>query len=343
MQTARYAVLGVPLEFATNAPALAALAEDAFGEWGAPGPQTALDGVRLELSLHDAPESFSEGGRPAPLFWARDGYFRLTIGQSRGFADRAAGFAAGFVTPALLADPLFVQVAFIESLGHYLVSRYRPATLHAAGLVHGDRCVLLTGSNGAGKSTLAYACLRAGFRLLAEDVVFAASPSVEREALRLSPQPSALSPQPPLEVWGSPWRMHLLPDALRFFPELAGAECVPLLNGEAKLRIRVRTVRPDAAVTHAPVWGVLSLSRAAGPESCLLPADSARVRRALTHFKGDPPLDLVALHAAADRLLAGRAAHLEVGSDLDGAVERVRRWVETPCTSSASTTPMIGR
>jgi len=308
---ARYNVVGIPLEFGTNAPALDALAQDLYGDWGAPDPQSAVDPLRLHLFLHDAEETFRDGEPPAPLARLQEDYFLLTVGRSLGLAHQTAGFAFGFVTPALLAEPLIVQSLFMETMSNYLINRHRPATLHAAGLVHCDRCVLLTGNNGAGKSTLAYACLRAGFGLVAEDIVF------------VEPQDDRMW------VLGNPWQMHLMPDAVRFFPELASARTIRMLNGETKLRVRVNSVRPNAAVRRCPVWGILSLSRARGPASRLLPADPARVRRALTHFKDDPPLHLDAMLSAADRLLEGRAAHFEVGSDLEGAVAMLRRWIET--------------
>src|SRR5262249_42856450 len=155
-------------------------------------------------------------------------YLLVTAGSSLGFADRAAGFAAAFLTPGLIADRLTAQVCFLECLGVYLVSPGRPGALHAAGVVphgrfalpagpaagavHQARCALLPGPDGAGKSTLAYACLRAGFGLLAEDIVFAAEPGDAGE------------------VFGNARHLHLLPDAVRLFPELADTPCVRQLN-----------------------------------------------------------------------------------------------------------------
>ncbi|HZO90936.1 MAG TPA: hypothetical protein VFB38_21605 [Chthonomonadaceae bacterium] len=307
---ARYNVLGAPLEFATNAPTLAALAEETFGGWGTPDAQ-AGEVLHLRVYLHNAPEAPSAQTALPLLIRAQGPYFWITLGSSLGFADRAAGFAAAFVTPAVAANRYLAQTGFLECLGIYLASRARPATLHAAALAHHDRCVLLTGGSGAGKSTLAYACLRAGFGLLAEDIVFSTGEGT------------------PLLVWGNPCHLHLLPNAVRFFPELANAERIRQLNGETKLRIAVNAVRPGAAITRMPVWGVCSLSRASCAAPRFLPADAAQIRTALTDFKGDPPLDRAAMTAAVDTLLAGRIAHLEVGADLEAAVAVLRNWIET--------------
>lgn len=306
---ARYNVLGIPLAVTSNAPALAELAADSFGGWGEPAARH--DALHLQLFLHHAPEAPASGVRPAPVFRAAGDYFVLAVGGSLGFADRASGFACAYLTPALLDDRLFAQVGFVECLGLYLTTRYRRATLHAAGLVDGDRCVLLTGHNGAGKSTLAYAAVRAGMRLLAEDVVY-----LEEN-------------QQPLHAWGNPWHLHLLPDAVRFFPELSSVTPVAQLNGETKLRIRTAAIHPGAPVTQARVAGVLSVGRSTTTQdSRLLAADPAHVRRALTQFDQDMgPEDQAAMLRAADRLIDSRLAHLEVGSDLAAAVALVRHWL----------------
>ncbi len=306
---ARYNVLGIPLEIAANDHALLELAAECFGGWETTEPALAGKPLRLELLLQEVIEP-SPPEASALLLRAREDYLLLSVGQSLGMGHRSSGFACAFLTPSLLANRPLAQTCFVETLGMFLVCHYRRATLHAAAVAQGGCCVLLTGRDGAGKSTLAYACLRAGFRLISEDIVFA-------EACEAG-----------ITVWGVPWRLHLLPDAVRFFPELAGAARICTLQGETKLRVAVREMRPGAAVPRMPVQAVLSLSRAEGPKSRLRPAEPACLLRALTDFKDTPFLDREATRAAAERLLAGRRAHLEVGSDLEQAAERVRQWLE---------------
>src|SRR5215468_3523791 len=83
---ARYNVLGVPLAFGTNAPVLATLAEEVFGDWGEP-EASAEPAARLHVFLHDAPEAETKERLP-PLFRLQGEYFFLTLGASFGFADR---------------------------------------------------------------------------------------------------------------------------------------------------------------------------------------------------------------------------------------------------------------
>ena len=304
-----YNVLGVPLEVQTNAPRIAELAEAFYGDWRAVEAES-TQRKRLCLYLHDAPEETPDAAS-VPLVRMQGAILMVSLGGSLGFADATAGFGAAFLTPGLLANPALATMLTLECLGLYLVCCERPAPLHAAGLVHQGRCVLLTGGSGAGKSTLAYACLRAGFGLLAEDIVYA-EPGGET-----------------VTVWGWPWSLHLLPDAVRFFPELENAERIQKINGETKLRVAVNRVRPGAAVPKMPVWGVCSLGRAEDAASRLRPADPNVLCRTLTHFAGDPPLDRQAMEAATERLLAGRLAHLAMGTDLDAAAGALCRWIET--------------
>jgi hypothetical protein len=299
--------MAVTLAISTNAPALLELANDVFGSWGEPVDESTVPVVRLQLVLHDA----EEGPAPAALHCrAHQGYLFVSRGASFGFGDRPHGTAAAFVTPALLDRADLVRSCFIECLGLFLVCEHRRATLHAAAVVHNGRCVLLTGEQGAGKSTLAYACVRAGFSLVAEDIVFA-----EREGAAM-------------RAWGCPWAIHLLPDAVRFFPELDRAPRVAQMNGECKIEVLVPQVRAGAALTNAEVWAVCSLGRSQSAASCLAAPDEARLRHALTHFEDDPLLDHAAMSEAADRLLGGRTAHLEVGSDPAEAAETLRRWID---------------
>jgi hypothetical protein len=307
----QYSPLGIPMKVDTNAPLLVERANEVFGHWDRTDVRAGADAVELRLLLHDAGENLPSGA-PSPLMRAQESYFLASVGQSLGFADRKSGFAVAYVTPALMAYPDVVRACFVECLGIYLACGRRRVPLHAAGLQWGGRGVLLTGRDGAGKSTLAYACLRAGFQLVAEDIVFAPEPQVRED----------------ITVWGDSRFLHLLPDAPRLFPELRDAPTVRQLNGELKLRVRVRDMDSQAPLTRMPVWGVCSLGRSADSMTHLQTPDPAAMRQALTHFKGDPPLDAAGQQVAAERLLHCHMAHLEVGSDLERAVAVLKRWLE---------------
>lgn len=306
---ARYAVLGISLELATNSATVMELAEEALGSWGRPEMDGEPPLLRLYVMECGVAEPVVGTERKEPVQLTCDNRHFMSFGASMTYCDAGAGWGAAYLTPQFLQQRTMAKLAALETPALFLASHRRGAPLHAAAIASGEHCLLLTGDSGSGKSMLAYACLRAGFRLLAEDVVFV--------------EPG----DGPVQVWGNPFHLHLLPDAVIFFPELRSAPLVRQLNGKWKLRLRVEDVRPGAAVAHMPVWGVLSLSRSERQETRLLSPNRSHIVHFLNGLQGAPPLDRDAMLAATDRLLRCHVAHLEVGTDLNGAVDVIRRFL----------------
>ena len=82
------------------------------------------------------------------------------------------GRALAFVTPELVADEPHFRYNVLECLALLLASWRDRTPVHAGAVAHAGRAALLVGPSTIGKSTLCYACVRAGFGLLAEDVVY---------------------------------------------------------------------------------------------------------------------------------------------------------------------------
>lgn len=212
-----YPLLGIPVELHSNSPTVIEAADRAFGIWQslepgliAPGPA-----LRIDLVVHagaDDPQHVPFVARfHGNTFMAASGASMLT-------AHVEQGEAVGFVTPELVADEANFRHSVLEQLSLILISRHDRTPLHAGAVVRNGRAVLIAGMSLAGKSTLCYAALRAGFQLLAEDVVYVGT-------------------SPHLRLWGNPGVIHLLPDAVRFFPELADAQ--PQLRANGKLKLPV--------------------------------------------------------------------------------------------------------
>ncbi len=307
---ARYYLLGVPLDFATNSPVLARLAEDVFGLWRNVEPREQLDPVRLTVILHEAEDSSVTNGPASLLCRARDGYYFVSAGTSFGFCDREHGFATAFLARDLLVNESLIKSAFLECLAKYMVSRHRPATLHAAGLVHNGRCALVTGPGGAGKSTLAYSWIRSGKKLLAEDIVH-----VELDSGRAF-------------AWGDPTALHLMPDSDSFFPEVRELPRTSGTNGCWKYRVDLPHAFRNARCPYAPVDGVLLLGRRDGKSAKISSATAEEIRSALTGFANDPPLDANAIANAVGALLNGKFARLEAGSSFVSSIETIHRWMD---------------
>jgi hypothetical protein len=153
--------------------------------------------------------------------------------------------------------------------------------------------------------------VRAGFGLLAEDVVY-------------------VGLQNEMRLWGNPWRIHLLADAPRLFPELAGQPAQMQANGKHKLAVEVGAIGADRTRRHARDAVVCLVQRHSGRTSALTPIDSALAVAALSQ-------DLEAgfdLHARAGLVAAALAAsgayRLDVGTELDYAVDLLRVLLTSP-------------
>jgi hypothetical protein len=188
-----------------------------------------------------------------------------------GVADIDGGVAHGFVSEVTARDVTAVRHTFIESLALSMLPRGRGyLVLHAAGVVRGDRGIVLQGPAGAGKSTFAMACARRGFGVFAEDAVFVHVRSAG------------------LEWWGMPWVQRLLPDARELFPEIAGLPDHVRPNGESKIDVELDRVHPGRTVPCAPPGPIVLLSRGDGGPTRTERVDRADIADALeVHWPWD--------------------------------------------------------
>lgn len=133
----------------------------------------------------------------------------LRCGSGSLTVDHATASAVIDLPESLAAIDDVVRCMLEGALSSVLIRAGRLHAIHSGLVVTpGGRGLLLRGESGAGKSTLTYACLRAGFAVASDDWVYAVP---DRPAGRLL---------------GYPWRLFLMPDTVRFFPELDGVDAV---------------------------------------------------------------------------------------------------------------------
>jgi hypothetical protein len=305
-------LLGVPVRYRSNSPAVIAAAARAFAPWSRlpaalvePGPPLAVDIVVHEVGVADPPVGQAERF----VYRAHGGTLIAAAGGSLLTARMEQGSALAFVTPELAADEATLRASVIEGLGLLLVN-YRDRTpIHAAGVVHDGRAALLLGSSGAGKSTLCYACVREGFALLAEDTV-------------------CVSLARGLRVWGHPGLIHLAPDAPRLFPELARLEPRMRANGKRKLAVDPAAFGAEPA-THAERALICLIERAPGQASRIASLPGAELAE-LIAGRQEAGFDLLGgrAQAAAAALAASPAYRLSVGTDPSTAAMLLRHLIE---------------
>lgn len=206
----------------------------------------------------------------------------LTYGRHNSVAiDAERGVAFGYVTDDLIDQPEFLrsEVAFaVVMCWVYVVTN---AFAHAAALTRDGRSLMLRARSGAGKSTLSYALLRRGFRLIDDDAVYV-HPCSDPLSRCLTREDAGF--------FGVPYRLQLLPDAGRFFPELARAPRITRPDGEEKVLIDVPRWFPGQCAPEAPAGPIVFLERGAGSRSRLrrLTRDEALDRLFDTSFAYEP-------------------------------------------------------
>ncbi len=246
-----YPVLGRRLRVRTHDPRLADLAERAFGHWHRldPGLVSALRPAILDLMVGPG-----RGGadNDAPQHTWADGHF---ITRGKGIdadSDLVESHCVARLTESCLEDGERLIHHVLEAHALQMLTQNGREPVHAAAVARNGRALVLAGESMVGKSTLCYAMIRLGWQLIADDVVF-----VEAAEHR---------------VWGHATTIRLLPDAARFFPELAGIAPRRLPNGKVKRDAPVRS----PALTGTPAWLVV-VGRGDPAAPALLPmsADSA--------------------------------------------------------------------
>ncbi len=244
-----YTLMGEALLFQTNHPLLLESANESFGRFPACPPDTPRPLIaRLFVSEPHAPET--EGTHPLPVYHTQEHLFHIQVGENNfAVVDMPKGFAFGLVTPGMAHDRAFVRVTFIEAMCLSMLGLARSfSNLHAACVVKNGTSIILQGRNNTGKSTLAYACARRGYQVLAEDVVH----------VKVRPEEVTL--------WGSPWKLHLLTDAPRFFPELSPLTPALQINGEWKLEVDLENRFPGSTTVQAkPGLIMMAVRGTSGP------------------------------------------------------------------------------
>lgn len=289
-----FEALGYRLRFETNHPQVEYAARESFG----PVVEHADDvELTIRILVHQVREE--PAWRPSqPL--VREHMGICTISSSRStFVSSSLneGLAVGFISEQAAGHAEFLRFAIVQGSLFSLVSSRSLASVHSACIWRDGTMLMLRGIPGAGKSTLAYAAMRRGFAMIAEDVVYARD---EGDGMIFH---------------GLPWIMYMLPDAARFFPELEGQLTVERANGERKIGITVNEWFPGQVRTAAELGPIVFVARSPDDAHRIVPLTAAEALPLLDLTAIEPERRGAAVPRLWDAFLEQPLYRIEVGAD----------------------------
>jgi hypothetical protein len=263
-------VLGIPTRFESNAPSIIEIAHEGFGRWSEvldDAPQSDAGPVLVRIVLDQTMDELLGAGVERRLAYRMPDARRLLLAGPGviGVADATSLQSYAWVAPAVVRDREHFRYAVLEALANFHLSVLDRQPLHAACVERDGLAMLLVGPAGVGKSTLTYTAAREGCRILAEDIVW-------------------LQLRDTFAIWGLAARLHLPPDAARFFPELRALRPMVQSSGEEKL---VVPVEPERAAREGRIATatVCLLDRSDRRSARLVRATPEEVATALGEFE----------------------------------------------------------
>jgi hypothetical protein len=129
------------------------------------------DAVPLPYGTAPFAEGMASLGRQVPfrLFSAGSESWRDFAGFGRVWFDTERGEGRAVLIPGTDIDPLYADIMFGHNVLVELLAKQGFVAVHASCAQVNGRGILFTGASGSGKSTAAFALLRRGHRLLADD------------------------------------------------------------------------------------------------------------------------------------------------------------------------------
>ncbi len=219
------------------------------------------DGCKVTIEVTSSPTATQRAARP--YFRGLEAMVMASFGPSDILLfNQLTKNVLGRVSPELAEDEEYWKTIIFPLMVGTMGPVMGVTQLHCACLVENNngQGIVLAGRSGAGKSTLSFALARMGFEFLSDDWTY------------LSHKDGRLS------AWGMPIPAKLLPDAVRFFPELQNSAPVMWLNGEAAFQADPTLLCGAQRTLHCDPRQVFILERHDGPECEFIPCDKERVR-----------------------------------------------------------------
>jgi hypothetical protein len=185
-----------------------------------------------------------------PIFRGRREYVHADYGRDGSvWFDLKARAVSAILSDELIADADYFRRAVLAVIAGILAPSLGLVCLHAGCVVRNGKAVLLAAASGVGKSTLTLALAQRGWSLLSDEWTFVSGDQIG------------------LRTWGMRTSLKLMPDAVRYFPELSGRTPALALNGEMSFEVDPWNVFRVARAIEAEPKAIIFLAR--DTRSCL--------------------------------------------------------------------------
>lgn len=296
--------LGFPTEVWSNSAEILAQCEH---RWGAFKQRFNTKTIRVDVHVV---ESDSTECPPMPVYRMMrplvvsvadmNNYIIYDLAQSRTHIS---------ISRATEKNTLYLRYFFLDGMATFHIGTRYTKGIHAACVALDGRGVLLCGDSGAGKSTLSYACARAGWTYVTDDLSHLVSGGVPRM------------------VVGNCHQVRFRPTAVKLFPELEGLEQTPRAAGQPSIEIPTSSMPDLACVQEVRADFMVFLSRRGGAPQELVPYRTDVARNFMRQRELSISEESHAMHSTAiEELLTVRVMELRY-TDLDWAVERLKTLV----------------
>ena len=295
--------MGFSVEVVTNSVEVLKAAEESWGHFNKVFSERA---VELRFGVID------DGSQKCPPEVTHRGHrnLRSIIADQNNFCtcDLTQGFAFAWLTRPAVEHHNYFRYYFLEAAASFfLIDSPYVTLIHAACVKMAGRGVLLCGDSGAGKTSLAFACARAGWTYLSDDLACLVQGGEDRV------------------VVGNPHMFRFRDSAVRLFPELKGESTASRPAGKPTIEFPSERISEITTADRCSIDYIVFLNRRERDQPGLVPFPRDK---ALQWFaQGFSADDLRETRLAAIRnLLTAEILELRY-SDLNCAVKELEQLV----------------
>jgi hypothetical protein len=299
-----YYPFGFPTDIRTNCPEILAQAHDLWSSF-----QKQFDTAPIRVDVH-VQEGGSEEPPPPPVTRIMNPLLIWIVNTDNyAISNTEQGTTQIVLSRAIAMQPLYLRLFLLWPSPLCHISTRFATPVHAGCVMRNGRGILLCGESGAGKSSLSYACARAGWTFVSDDLSFFLNNQEERL------------------VTGNCHQIRFRPSAEALFPELKGLASTPRASGKPSIELPTAVLPGMSGASTAQVDYLVFLNRSSGKQPGLVPYRRDFARHSIQKELFGSAESLAMQYRSLEQLLRVDVLELRY-SDLDWAVDRLEKLAQ---------------